>query len=291
MLPHVTYLSTPVAVRYAYITQYYFTGQKTLSLVTFTANRTCPTCPANSYCVNNQVIPCQTNYISPPGAADVSLCQPLQVLVNFTINGASTGINQSVFENALPSSIAMGQYEDVLVVYENNCPVGYFCPGDTTTATPCPAGSYNNYTNAVSLSDCLVCPVAEYCPIASSVPTPCAAGSFRTLPGATAQGDCGVCPTGNFCPIQSVSPTNCSAGTYNPSIQGMAPSACLPCPAGEFCGLATTTPVACAAGSYTGTTGGTEDSEADCSTLYDVPQRKLVPQGRSQPDQLHCLLL
>ena len=236
MLLHVTYLSTPVAVRYAYITQYYFTGQKTLSLVTFTANRTCPTCPANSYCVNNQVIPCQTDYyVSPPGAADVSLCQQLQVLVlvNFTINGASTDINQSVFENALPSSIAMGQYEDVLVVYENNCPVGYFCPGDTTTATPCPAGSYNNYTNAVSLSDCLVCPVAEYCPIASSVPTPCAAGSFRTLPGATAQGDCSVCPTGNVCPIQSVSPTNCSAGTYNPSIQGMAPSArglpALPC--------------------------------------------------------------
>jgi hypothetical protein len=40
------------------------------------------------------------------------------------------------------------------------CPVGHYCPGETSHPIPCTAGSFSNVTG---LSTCYDCPVGYYC--------------------------------------------------------------------------------------------------------------------------------
>lgn len=237
-------------------------------------------CPINMYCPASTVTPiaCALNFISPAGSTLSTQCEAAVITVDFAVDGASVNINQTQFQRALPDNVALNSYEDVLVLTQGACPQGYYCPVDTTTAIPCPASTYNNDTNAVSVADCKTCLVGQYCPSASVLPISCAAGSYRIVEGAAQQSDCTVCPTGNYCPIQSVTPTNCSAGTYGPNTASTSDAACQACPAGEFCPIATTSPIACAAGSYRGTTGGTQQSDCDvcplgqfCPTLSVTP--------------------
>ena len=237
-------------------------------------------CPINTYCPAGTVTPiaCALNFISPVGSTLLSQCEAAVITVNFAVDGASVDINQTQFKRALPENVALDSYEDVLVLTQGACPQGYYCPVDTTTAIPCPASTYNNDSNAVSVTDCKTCLVGQYCPSASILPISCAAGSYRIIEGAAQQSDCTVCPTGNYCPIKSVSPTNCSSGTYGPNSASTSNAACLSCPAGEFCPIATTSPIACAAGSYRGSAGGTQQSDCDvcplgqfCPTLSVAP--------------------
>ena len=237
-------------------------------------------CPINTYCPAGTVTPiaCQTNYISPVGSTLLAQCEAAVITVDFAVDGASVNINQSQFQNALPSNVALNSYEDVLVLTQGACPQGYYCPVDTTTAIPCPASTFNNGTNAVSLADCRTCLVGQYCPLASTIPVSCAAGSYRIVEGAAQQSDCTVCPTGNYCPIQSVTPTNCSAGTYGPNSAATSSSACRACPAGEYCPIATTSPVACAAGSYRSVTGGAQQPDCNaCPVGQFCPQLSVTP--------------
>ena len=222
-------------------------------------------CPVNTYCPASSTVPidCAANSLSPAGSTLATQCEVAVITVDFAVDGASIDMNQSQFQRALPSNVVLDTYQDVLVLTQGECPQGYYCPVDTTTAIPCPARTYNNNTNAVSVTDCLACPVGDFCPQASVLPTSCAAGSYRIMEGAAQQSDCTVCPTGNYCPIKSITPTNCSASTYCPNTGAVASTDCQTCPAGEYCPIATTTPIACAAGSYRGVTGGAQ--QADCN--------------------------
>ena len=237
-------------------------------------------CPINTYCPAGTVTPinCPVDFISPAGSTLSTQCEAAVISVDFAVDGASISLNQSQFQQALPSNVQLNTYQDVLVLTAGVCPQGYYCPPDTTTAIPCPARTYNNNTNAMSVSDCLTCPVGQYCPLASVLPTSCPAGSYRIVEGAAQQSDCTVCPTGNYCPIQSVTPTNCSAGTYGPNPQAKSSGDCQSCPAGEYCPVATTTPVACAAGSYRGSTGGAQQSDCNvCPAGQFCPQLSVTP--------------
>ena len=226
----------------------------------------CLTCPSDFYCPSGSLSPiaCDVGFVSLAGSVSSSDCQRSTISVNFTIDGADPSLSQSQFQGALPDNVALQSYKDELVVIQGDCQKGYYCPADTTTPIPCPAGTYNNFTNIASLSGCVVCPQGSYCPLASIVPTSCAAGSFFTNTGAQQQSDCAVCTTGNYCPLGSISPTNCTPGTYNPVTNQSSTDACLACPVGQYCPVATTAPTSCAAGSYRGSTGAAQ--QADCTT-------------------------
>jgi len=232
----------------------------------FLSASTCQICPANSYCPSGSTSPtsCGSGSLSSQGSASISSCQSPQIYVNISIDGASSTMNQSQFQNALPSNVVLTQYQDVLVAVQASCFQGYYCPMDTTTPIPCPAGTYNSLPNIADPSGCLTCPQGSYCPSASMLPTSCAAGSYMIGIGASQQSNCVTCPSGNYCPLGTITPSNCSAGTYNPVLNGTGIASCLACPAGEYCPLATTTPSVCSAGSYRGSTGGAQ--QGDCTT-------------------------
>ena len=231
----------------------------------FLSASTCQICPANSYCPSGSTSPtsCGSGSLSSQGSASISSCQSPQIYVNISIDGASSTMNQSQFQNALPSNVVLTQYQDVLVAVQASCFQGYYCPTDTTTPIPCPAGTYNSLPNIADPSGCLTCPQGSFCPSASMLPTSCAAGSYMIGIGASQQSNCVICPSGNYCPLGTITPNNCSAGTYNPVLNSTSISSCLACPAGKYCPLATTTPSVCPAGNYRGTVGGTQ--QGDCT--------------------------
>jgi hypothetical protein len=43
------------------------------------------------------------------------------------------------------------------------CPVGSFCPSNSSNYTQCPSGTYNDKIGASSPSDCLTCPAGAVC--------------------------------------------------------------------------------------------------------------------------------
>ena len=231
----------------------------------YNSGSSCTICPANSYCPSGATSPtsCGNGLISSQGSSSFLSCQSPQIYVNISIDGASPSLNQSQFQNALPSNVVLAQYQDVLVAVQASCFQGYYCPTDTTTPIPCPAGTYNSLPNIADPSGCLTCPQGSFCPSASMLPTSCAAGSYMIGIGASQQSNCVICPSGNYCPLGTITPNNCSAGTYNPVLNSTSISSCLACPAGEYCPLATTTPSVCPAGNYRGTVGGTQ--QGDCT--------------------------
>ena len=83
----------------------------------FLSASTCQICPANSYCPSGSTSPtsCGSGSLSSQGSASISSCQSPQIYVNISIDGASSTMNQSQFQNALPSNVVLAQYQDVLV--------------------------------------------------------------------------------------------------------------------------------------------------------------------------------
>jgi hypothetical protein len=182
-------------------------------------------------------------------------CEKNEISLMVTIDNVNIAVDQSQLQAGLPGHISVASYNDVILSEQSICPVGFYCPHDTTIPTACPEGTYNNFTNQDDLLDCFVCPAGQFCPIHSVLPTNCDAGSYRGATGGASQDNCTTCPTGNYCPVASIDPTNCTAGTHNPIASQISSDACLACPAGDYCPLATTTPLLCAANTFTATTG------------------------------------
>lgn len=84
------------------------------------------------------------------------------------------------------------------------------------------------------LTDCLACPPGLYCPLETTTPTPCAAGSYRSTPSAGSQADCPVCPAGSYCPIQTITPIKCRAGTFRSAPGATQLSNCILCQPGTY---------------------------------------------------------
>lgn len=128
--------------------------------------------------------------------------------------------------------------------YGNECPMGFYCPEGTEFSEqyPCPAGRFNNRTNARGLADCLLsppgtysqglgnknpsgsCQVGYYCPegATSSAPT-CA--SDRCSTG-------GACFPGVECPMGTGEPVPCRGGHYCADSSGIVTGQCME---GHYC--------------------------------------------------------
>lgn len=99
------------------------------------------------------------------------------------------------------------------------CPLGAFCDSNGNLI-PCPGGTYQNFTGASSISQCLYCPL----------------GSYAGSPGALGAATCAPCPAGTFAPsLGTMTCTNCPAGTYGTVVGANSSSACITCPLGSFC--------------------------------------------------------
>jgi len=72
------------------------------------------------------------------------------------------------------------------------CPVGHYCPENSTRPIECPGGSY---AKTEAKDECDVCPAGSYCPI----------GAYNLTD----------CPVGSFCPSKSPAPIPCDQGTFN----------------------------------------------------------------------------
>ena len=165
----------------------------------------------------------------------------------------------SAFAQTLPANITLGNTSnsslDINVtlygyVVTSLCPVGYYCPADTTVPVPCPASTYRDIEGAATVSDCFPCTAGYYCPEASASPTACPASSYRGTPNGAALVDCSLCPPGSYCPSAALTaPILCKAGTFS-SVNGS--TNCSACATGTFSttqGL-TSECSSCSAGSY-----------------------------------------
>ena len=144
------------------------------------------------------------------------------------------------------------------------CPRGHYClaPAKTFDATlaadkasatdievtknPCPAGTYNSFELAMSLTDCLDCPPGKYCTGGEqsftglctkgyvctgkqSVPNPSNVFTFADYDPLRS----GPCPIGHYCPTGSSFPVPCAAGTYQNEKGNYV---CKSCDKYKFCG-------------------------------------------------------
>ena len=115
------------------------------------------------------------------------------------------------------------------------CPIGYYCPANTTAPIGCSPGSYANTTGQSfaawlpcrlllifmhCTASCSSCPPGFYCPSST--------GDFTQHP----------CPGGYWCSSgQSSGTVNpCPAGTYSVTVGLSQASQCASCPPGKYCG-------------------------------------------------------
>jgi hypothetical protein len=137
------------------------------------------------------------------------------------------------------------------------CPVGHFCPSNSSRPIACPKGTYQPNRFVWSPVNCLPCTAGNYCPrlAQSSVTDKCSAGYYCPPRQTTPTPANYKCPAGHYCPLGSPGPRMCPPGQYqnHPS-----QSACKLCPAGSYCfatsmcpmANATMTPRPCPRGYY-----------------------------------------
>lgn len=92
------------------------------------------------------------------------------------------------------------------------CPVGHFCPGDTSEPIPC---QNNSFTKTTHSKECELCPAGFYCKVAG-IPI--------------------TCPRGYYCPYGTgVDLRSCPRGTYGNQTGFFEVSQCKPCDPGTYC--------------------------------------------------------
>ncbi|KAF0717142.1 hypothetical protein As57867_002460, partial [Aphanomyces stellatus] len=175
------------------------------------------------------------------------------------------------------------------------CPGGSFCPVRSILPSPCPAGTYSNNTMLTTTSQCMACSPGSYCNASGLV-----APSGPCLPGYVCVGGAPIpnpvnmtygslCPPGTYCPSGSATGTLCPAGTYRPNPQGQAISDCTSCPGGTYCsgtGLLALSGL-CSAGHYCSLKALTP-TPIDGVTGNICPQGYFCPTGSVQPLRCHA---
>ncbi|XP_028816958.1 zonadhesin [Denticeps clupeoides] len=120
------------------------------------------------------------------------------------------------------------------------CPIGFYCPSGSYTATPCPKGTFSEKQGLIGPGECQSCTAGFYCaePGRTHVSGPCLAG-FYCLEGSSdmapfqaSYGD--QCPSGHYCENATAFPSPCPAGTHRPEHGGQERQDCVPCPYGWF---------------------------------------------------------
>ena len=197
--------------------------------------------------------------------------QSLDVIV--TIDGVNVSYSQSQMNAILAAqNMTVITYNDQNAsLAQQQCPIGSYCPADSTSSIFCPAGTFQPLIGKTLASDCQACPVNTYCPNISTAlftpcppgfrcsapntltPVACAVGTYQNLAN---QSTCPTCPAGQFCPAPSTTaPPPCNAGTYRTTTGGSSQADCAACPAGQYCLSGAATPTDCGLGQYQGATG------------------------------------
>lgn len=237
-----------------------------------TAGSSCPsialdapsdTCNEGHYCPNGTIFPNQ--YPCPPGTftfnTDLQSPEQCDICPAGRACGFGTGFN---FSQSLP------------------CALGHYCPLGTPASNkfPCPPGTFTDFSNLTSATECSVCPEGHYCigggggatdvcprghycPLGTLLPHqfPCLMTTYNSLFGQSSSLSCLNCTIGHFCEIGSIIPEACPAGTYMPfgydavsnstigdSIGNK--SDCLSCPGGSFCIEGAVLPIDCGLGFF-----------------------------------------
>ncbi|KAA0701966.1 hypothetical protein E1301_Tti007791 [Triplophysa tibetana] len=127
------------------------------------------------------------------------------------------------------------------------CPPGHFCPSGTSQDTqfPCPPGTSQPLSGAVSTEQCLPCPSGKFCAHHGlSEPTGSCQDGYHCPSGSTSPNGTGnenkstgnnMCPAGHYCPTGIASPLPCPAGTFSSSPGLSVAEQCEQCPPGLFC--------------------------------------------------------
>eukprot|EP00767_Chilomastix_cuspidata_P000870 gnl/Chilomastix_cuspidata/1248.p1 GENE.gnl/Chilomastix_cuspidata/1248~~gnl/Chilomastix_cuspidata/1248.p1 ORF type:complete len:6697 (-),score=752.02 gnl/Chilomastix_cuspidata/1248:22-17397(-) len=167
---------------------------------------------------------CSMGHYCPEGTTYEVECEPGSYLA------AVGGTKQGDCTDCPAGNYCSGGKEGI----DGDCEVGYYCPvySSSPQQEPCPAGTYNNLTNAEDSDWCVMCPEGYYCPEATSEPEDC--------------------PQGYYCPPGIEFPIPCPPGTYSPSFNLGKLEECTVCPTGRYCaGLASLTPTGlCEPGYY-----------------------------------------
>ena len=206
----------------------------------------CRQCDGGSYCAwLNATEP--TGYCNPGYYCEYGVDRP-------DPNGDNYNITDSSFANATCSQLGSQTGLGSL------CPLGHFCPGNTTHPIPCPNGSYADETG---MNICKVCPPGYYCPAQSS--------RFRDKP----------CPVGHYC-LSATSYAHefpCPAGQFNNKARRRNVEDCVNCTAGMFCqdeGLSEPTGLCaagwfCFGGSSTAAPNGKDEGGSPCEAGQYCP--------------------
>ena len=137
-----------------------------------------------------------------------------------------------------------GQYCDreKLAAPSGPCMRGFYCVLGSHISTPF---GYNDTIGNL-------CPVGHFCPVNSSYPEPCPPGTYLGTRGNKKIDDCLQCPPGQFCEGYGLeSPTgHCSARFYCPGGQNSSTPNELICPAGHHCVEGSHQPARCDPGYY-----------------------------------------
>ena len=167
--------------------------------------------------------------------------------------------NVNVFGNCTPGTNKIIQPYDCIscpagyfcsfTVLPIICPLGAYCPANSSNAIKCPAGTYGNSMGLKNISDCISCP----------------AGTYNSIVGQTMLLNCLPCNNGFYCPVGSPipepCPTNyycpsfsekiaCPAGTYSDNSYAISINTCVSCLKGHYCPGNGLFPSACLPGSY-----------------------------------------
>ena len=256
----------------------------------------CTQCPVGHYCLGGTLyLPCPAGYYCPPGTGlnwvpcprgtygsedrlhSATDCRPCDGGAYCSELNATSTTGSCAAGFFCTSGVSLRQP----LVNTGNCslsgdgdicPVGHFCPENSTAPRPCDPGTY---ADVRGLASCHRCPSGYYCnagtvnftstpcdegcfcPSGSAVACPqqCAAGTFRNTTGARNQTDCLPCRRGHYCDRPGLTkPTGlCSAGWYcTESSIGAKPNNTTGarCPVGTFCPEGSDRPTPCSPGSY-----------------------------------------
>ncbi len=155
----------------------------------------CAVCPAGMVCVIGTAVPvvCPIGSYCPPGTQS-----SLQFRCPVGTFGASLGL--STLSSCSACLAGMACTASGLSQPDVSCSAGYFCLGGAASSTPLDGITGN------------VCPMGHYCPINSMSPVPCPAGSFSPNTGNRNMSDCQNLPVGLFSTSSAVvSISNCSS--------------------------------------------------------------------------------
>lgn len=247
-------------------------------------------CPVGFYCLEAELypIPCEKgSFRATIGAAllsDCTTCTAGQICSHTTLTAPDKDCDAgfycpagTVFSRTTESCTA----DPCEVTTSTNiipsgktravkCPAGSYCPPQSATHTPCPAGTYNTVPGQRELASCLACPAGKHCTGTGNTEPDgkCSAGYYCVA------GSDSITKTasdaGHFSIAGAAIQTKCSPGTYQTAIgqsscticelghhcPGFGNSVNTDCPAGFYCPLGSDRPTPCPAGTYRATTLG-----------------------------------